>query len=143
MVTQTICEVGCLMSSVAMALNGKGIAVNNTASNPAVFNSWLVNNHGYVDSDLLDESVVPNINTARISYSGAMFNNTALSPSAIKSLVSNMKSVVIINVLQGRHFVLVVGYDDTDINFYVNDPYFATASYLYSDIVGYRIFTMV
>ncbi len=46
------------------------------------------------------------------------------------------------HVMQGRHFVLVVGYDDGETNFYVNDPGFNNSYYTYSDIVGYRIFSM-
>lgn len=56
---KTICEVGCLMSSVSMALNGKGIEITNNAqlmiADPAVLNKWLRNNGGYDASADLDE----------------------------------------------------------------------------------------
>ena len=35
--TYTICDVGCLMTSVSMALNGKNIVINGNASNPGLF----------------------------------------------------------------------------------------------------------
>lgn len=53
--------------------------------------------------------------------------------------------VVIANVHNGGHFVLLVGYDDADGDtFYVNDPGFDVNTYSYtSDVVGYRIFDMI
>ena len=48
-----------------------------------------------------------------------------------------------LQVMNGRHFVLVVGYSKTvDGLFYVNDPGFDRDTYNYSDIVGWRIFDM-
>ena len=43
----TICVQGCAMSSVAMALNGKGYTLNGTDINPGTFNTWLQQNGGY------------------------------------------------------------------------------------------------
>eukprot|EP01113_Clastostelium_recurvatum_P050105 TRINITY_DN940_c0_g1_i1.p1 TRINITY_DN940_c0_g1~~TRINITY_DN940_c0_g1_i1.p1 ORF type:complete len:190 (-),score=44.43 TRINITY_DN940_c0_g1_i1:193-762(-) len=143
MTIETICEVGCLMSSVSMALNGKNITIAGQTSNPAVLNSWLQKNGGYdAGSDDLEETVVPNINPTHISWVGFLYNNTSLSPPAIKQLLSQ-KVIVIANVMQGRHFVLVTGYDSGETTFYVNDPGFNVTSYPYSQIVGYRIFTFV
>ena len=46
-------------------------------------------------------------------------------------------------VLHGRHFVLIVGYDTSDESvWYVHDPGFETESYSYDDFVGYRLFEM-
>lgn len=56
MVTKTICNVGCLMSSVAMSIHGSGIMINNQYENksdcleeatPHTLNIWLRNNGGY------------------------------------------------------------------------------------------------
>lgn len=47
-------------------------------------------------------SVVPQINTKNISWVGPLFNNTALTPVQIKSFVSDMHSVVIINLSFSR-----------------------------------------
>jgi len=125
-----------------MALNGKQITVAGQPSDPAILNKWLLNNQGYVDGDDLDEVVVPSINPQRIAWDGFYYNRTDFAPSQIKSLLINGKTIVIINVMKGEHFVLVVGYDDSDTTFYVNDPGFNKLYYLYSDIVGYRIFSM-
>ena len=73
----------------------------------------------------------------------------------------NNGRVVIANVMQGHHFVLVTGYDQHDSNskmqpsktlkgisangafFYVHDPGFTRGVYSYSeDIVGWRLFDM-
>lgn len=55
MVTETICAVGCLMSSVSMSLNGKNILINGQTSDPGVLNHWLQKNQGYDDSNDLEE----------------------------------------------------------------------------------------
>jgi len=140
--TNTICDVGCLMSSVSMALNGKDVEINGNASNPLTLNNWLVANGGYVDADELQESVVPQLDTTHVKWVGSLFNNTALSPAQIKTYLNDGSTIVIYNVDQGRHFVLGTGYDDTDVHFYVNDPGFERDYYNYTDIVGYRIFSM-
>ena len=44
MVNATICEVGCLMSSVAMALRFNKVSVDGTASDPDSLNTWLRGN---------------------------------------------------------------------------------------------------
>lgn len=51
---------------------------------------------------------------------------------------------VIANVMNGSHFVLVIGWDAvTPDTLYVNDPGFDTISYSYSkDVVGWRLFEM-
>lgn len=61
----TICDVGCLMSSVSMALAYNGIVVpsgwpgstpgQNTTANPQTLNGWLQAHGGYDDNDDLDE----------------------------------------------------------------------------------------
>jgi hypothetical protein len=40
-VNETVCAVGCLMSSTSMALAGHGIDVNTFSSNPGSLNQWL------------------------------------------------------------------------------------------------------
>jgi hypothetical protein len=51
--------------------------------------------------------------------------------------------IVIANVDNGGHFVLVTGFDSGNVNFYVNDPGFDRQSYTYDQIVGYRIFDIL
>jgi hypothetical protein len=67
----TICEVGCLMSSVAMALNGRMISLPTAEADPGSLNKWLRNNGGYTNSSALEETVVPKIDSKRISWVGS------------------------------------------------------------------------
>ena len=45
-------------------------------------------------------------------------------------------------MMDGHHFVLVVGYEPTGEKWYVNDPGFDTLYYTYTDVVGWRLFGM-
>jgi len=86
---------------------------------------------------------VPKIAPTKIAYVGSLLNRTALSPAQIKTTLDSKNTIIIYNVMQGRHFVLGTGYDDTNSNFYVNDPGFNNLYYEYTDIVGYRIFKYI
>jgi len=59
-------------------------------------------------------------------------------------MLDTKTAVVIAHVLDGTHFVLVTGYDTTNKNtFYVNDSAFATPTYAFPAIVGWRVFKML
>eukprot|EP01092_Planopodium_desertum_P010348 TRINITY_DN4582_c0_g1_i2.p1 TRINITY_DN4582_c0_g1~~TRINITY_DN4582_c0_g1_i2.p1 ORF type:complete len:113 (-),score=18.45 TRINITY_DN4582_c0_g1_i2:233-571(-) len=49
----TVCDQGCAMSSLSMALNGKGYNISGQTSNPGALNAWLKQNGGYtcIDGD--------------------------------------------------------------------------------------------
>jgi len=144
MVKQTVCGVGCLMSSTAMAINGFNITIEGQMSNPGVLNAWLRANHGYVGTDMLDEDVVPQINSSRIDWpDDAMHPKNDLPFSTIVNYLEKYRPVIA-NVNEGRHFVLVVGYDLVDGDtLYINDPGRARDTYSYAkDVVGWRLFTM-
>jgi hypothetical protein len=145
MQTSTICDEGCLMSSVSMSLNGFNILVGNTTADPAVLNAWLQQNDGYSGDNELDEAAIPNINPALITWpTDGMHRTNDLPIETIRAYLLKSR-VVIANVDDGRHFVLVTGfsYENSD-TFFINDPYFNVTSYSYSqDIVGWRIFDMV
>ena len=68
----TICEVGCLMSSVAMALNHYSVLIDGQSANPGTLNSWLQKNGGYVDGDDLDEEDIMKL-SEKIVYIGAFY----------------------------------------------------------------------
>ena len=140
--SETICDVGCLMSSISMSLAGWDIAIDSAASTPATLNTWLRNNHGYTDGADLIESDVPNIDPAHITWpADGMHPTNDLPLETIRAYVLKGR-VVIANVMHGEHFVLVTGfsYEDPD-TLLVNDPGFSTTSYSYSsDVVGWRIF---
>ncbi len=41
MINQTVCHVGCLMSSVSMALRKNGILIDGKPATPGTLNAWL------------------------------------------------------------------------------------------------------
>jgi hypothetical protein len=49
--TETICQVGCLMTSTSEGIRGYNISINNVSSNPGVLNEWLRENGGYDGSN--------------------------------------------------------------------------------------------
>ena len=182
MVTKTICQVGCLMSSTSMGLSFYDIKLPriNGISNgisiwptPGTLNTWLQQNGGYDDDDDFIEPVLVNADPSRISWpADAMHKTNDLSYSTgtlryrlcfiraytyilntqthiltnfLPTVAAYIEAgrVVIGNVMDGGHFVLLTGYSDDGDTFAVNDPGFDTPTYSYSnDIVGYRIFDM-
>lgn len=142
MVHQTICQVGCLMSSVSMGLHGHDVLISGIPSNPAVLNAWLQTHDGYTSGDDLEESALDAINNTNVIWpKDGMHTSNDLDAFTIRSFMLQGRSVVL-NVMHGRHFVLTIGwsYSNPDI-LYVNDPGFNTTSYSHSsDVVGYRIF---
>jgi len=141
---KTICQVGCLMSSTSMAINGKKIRINGVVSDPQTLNKWLRANHGYAGGDNLEEAVVPKINSTRIQWpADGMHKTNDLPMTTIRSYLDKGR-ITIANVMKGGHFVLAVGYDrDNEDLVYVHDPGFDKTSYSYkNDIVGWRLFDM-
>lgn len=146
---KTVCAVGCLMSSTASGLGGDNIKITQTDSSvvgasPGSLNTWLKENGGYSNNNLI-ESAIPNINPARISWPDDGMHKTNDLPYATVCQYIAAGRVVVGNVMNGGHFVLLTGYSETDGDtFAVNDSGFDTATYSYSkDIVGYRIYDMV
>jgi hypothetical protein len=142
--TETICAVGCLMSSTSMALGGHHIPVGNRIADPGTLNEWLRNNGGYTSGNDLIESMVPKVAPKYVSWpSDAMHVHNDLPKSAIQGYLKSGRPVIA-NVMQGRHFVLVTGWDvSNDDTLYINDPGFTRSTYSYSDdVVGWRLFDM-
>eukprot|EP01112_Ceratiomyxa_fruticulosa_P017403 TRINITY_DN5412_c0_g1_i1.p1 TRINITY_DN5412_c0_g1~~TRINITY_DN5412_c0_g1_i1.p1 ORF type:complete len:212 (-),score=31.80 TRINITY_DN5412_c0_g1_i1:240-824(-) len=136
--TQTICAAGCAMTSLSMILNSYGMFINGSLVTPLSFNNWLVENNGFVDRDLLVWAASDNI------FGMVKFNNYyrgagSLPIDQLKGLVDKQYPVIV-NVLDGEHWVLVIGYEGT--NFYVNDPGFDTAYYAYSGMSNYVVYNV-
>jgi len=138
----TICQVGCLMSSVSMALNGHGFEISGQPANPGTLNAWLRNNQGYTSGSGLIESTIAELDPQHIAYLGKEVPGSALSVSEVKALLQTQYTIVIANVNDGGHFVLGIGYDAGSTNLFVNDPGFAKTFYPFSQVVGWRIFQM-
>ena len=90
----TICKVGCLMSSVSMALKGRGKTVNGQSSNPRVLNNYLRANSGYYGNLFIWGAVAK----FGFSYVGIITDINQ-----IKSYICQNK-VVILNVKNGNHW---------------------------------------
>jgi len=146
---KTVCAVGCLMSSTASGLGGDNIQIPQADSStmdatPGSLNTWLKLNGGYSNNNLI-ESAIPKINPSRISWPADGMHPTNDLPYATVCQYIAAGRVVVGNVMNGGHFVLLIGYSETDGDtFAVNDSGFDTLQYSYSkDIVGYRIYDMV
>jgi hypothetical protein len=142
----TVCKVGCLMSSISSAIAGTGIWVNNQTSTPGTLNAFLRAHDGYENgtSDLR-ESKIPLVAPGRISWpSDGMHTTNDIPFDTIKKYLNQQTPrIVIANVMSGRHFVLVVGYRADGDTLVVNDSGFPGNVYSYSkDVVGWRIFDM-
>jgi len=143
MVTKTICEVGCLMTSVSEGLNGYNITIEGAAADPGTLNAWLRDNNGYDDSNDLYEAVVQEIDPEHIVWpSDGMHKDKDISFETVGEYISSGR-VVISNVLNGSHFVLTVGQGDDGDTLIVRDSGFDRTEYSYAqDVVGFRIYDM-
>lgn len=134
------------MSSISMGLAGHQISIDGHPSNPGTLNEYLKQNGGYTEQNDLLESVVPSIDPSRISWNPAVdmiLSGTDLTTNNITQILKEPDMIIIGNVMQGRHFVLLTGYSlQNPDQFFVNDPGFNTTFYMYSDFVGYRMFNM-
>lgn len=136
--TITICDAGCAMSSLSMYLNSQNIMVDSQLPNPAVLNKWLRNNDGYVcDTEWkdfcadLNLPIVTELAPSRLSYLG---ENEMPSLPQMAKLVA-LQEGLILHVRNKTHFVLMVGFESSmDGTLYVNDPFFATSTYQWSDV---------
>ena len=125
--TNTICSAGCAMSSTAMMLSHYG-----TTMNPEQLNTWLIDNDGYEDGDLL---VWGSVDTFGPSFQGI---ETGVSVEELSNGIAQCHGIIA-NVRDDTHWVLLTGYagDDT---FYVNDPGFDDSTYAYSDMSQWAVY---
>eukprot|EP01013_Petalomonas_cantuscygni_P033111 TRINITY_DN5991_c0_g1_i1.p1 TRINITY_DN5991_c0_g1~~TRINITY_DN5991_c0_g1_i1.p1 ORF type:complete len:371 (-),score=59.93 TRINITY_DN5991_c0_g1_i1:293-1405(-) len=149
-ISTTVCKVGCLMSSISMALAGHGVGIPTSRSGalapatPGSLNAWLLSVGGYTPSNDLQESALMKVaQVGRVVWpTDGMHRSCDLTPAAVRTAVATR--VAIANVLHGEHFVLATGVADDDDTLYVNDPGFETATYsIRKDVVGWRVFDMV
>jgi len=156
---ETVCQVGCLMSSISEALNGHNITISDHESNPETLNQFLrTHRGGYVgNTSSLEESVVPLVNPTHVTWpSDGMHVTNDLSPATIAEYIGAPSTngdvakhrVVIANVLEGGHFVLVQGLGGKNrssmkSSVFVHDSGFARGIYSFDEVVGWRIYDMV
>ncbi|CAI2381372.1 unnamed protein product [Moneuplotes crassus] len=118
---KTICQVGCLMSSMSMALAGLGRTINGETVNPGNFNQWLRENDGY------------NGNLFRWSRMHAGFNLKYLGKKEGGDHDVDKDHLTIINVHDGSHWVYVVSKSGS--TYEVVDSAFPTSTYESSEVV--------
>lgn len=120
----TICSAGCLMTSVTMMLHGYDIKVDGSESIPSSVNEWLKKHGGFVSGD---EFVWASVDPLGTKFGGFLTPSQA---------ADNFKAghVVILNVDQGHHYVLMTGIISSS-EFKVNDPGFTKTSYTLSEVV--------
>jgi len=128
--SSSVCRIGCLMSSVSMALNGLGKSVNGQSPNPGVLNAWLKSHGGYQGSLFIWGSVSP--------Y-GLRYLGQPSSPAEIQGHICR-NNVVILNVNGGGHWVLATGYSNGVYT--VNDPGYSRTSYNVGEVVRAGIFSV-
>ncbi|KAF0973387.1 hypothetical protein FDP41_008091 [Naegleria fowleri] len=123
--SSTVCAIGCLMTSVTSALNGRG----KSSMNPGQMNSWLKSNGGYYG----DLFVWGSVSRFGFSYLGQTQDKAT-----IRNWLCSGK-VVILNVRNGGHWVLAKSYSNGVYE--VNDSGFSVSSYTESQVVRAAAFS--
>jgi hypothetical protein len=156
MAKRTICQSGCLITSVAMALKAHGLQFHLKGHSklidptPGTFNQWLRENKGYTSSSAFIHNSIskmcaaPFKCTARLA-DGGMRRTNDLTVDAVKKLLKQYKTVTA-NVHKGRHWVLLASWSEKyPTRFYVRDSAGSTGSDYYDmkDISGWRIYDIV
>lgn len=128
-----ICGVGCAMSSVAMALRTLGTEVD-----PGTLNTWLIQNDGFADGDLLVWGSVAEFGTMKLYnyFHGA----ASLSQSDLQGFIAQGWPVIV-NVRHGEHWVLATQAVQNS-TYLVNDPGFWVNSYTYDDMVNFVVYAL-
>jgi hypothetical protein len=125
--SQTICQAGCAMSSVAMILRTRGVNTN-----PGVFNNWLRSDGGYASGCELVWGAADKF--GKTSFQGIENPSFATTCSGI-----NAGHGIVGNVRGGTHWVLLTGCDGGS-TFYVNDPGFDQSTYPFDQVLRMAVY---
>eukprot|EP01080_Neovahlkampfia_damariscottae_P009715 gene9715-1920_t len=109
--SSTVCKVGCLITSVAMALNGLGKRIDGQIVTPKNFNHFLNTNRGYQGNLFIWGSV---------TRFGLRYQGQINDVEGIKAAVC-AKKIVSLNIDRGGHWVLAVGVNSNG-SFQILDP---------------------
>eukprot|EP01016_Furgasonia_blochmanni_P019229 TRINITY_DN215_c0_g1_i7.p1 TRINITY_DN215_c0_g1~~TRINITY_DN215_c0_g1_i7.p1 ORF type:complete len:291 (+),score=37.33 TRINITY_DN215_c0_g1_i7:126-875(+) len=126
--SKTICQIGCLISSMAMAMGTYDRTCYGKTCNPGLLNRWLTYNGGYEGNLFKWDSV------AAFGLNFLGFDDNVAS---IKSKFAD-GNVVILNVNQGHHWVLMTG--ALNNGFAINDPGYNKEKYGDEEVVSSGIF---
>jgi len=125
----TIGSAGCLLTSVSSMIAGNNVNVDGALPNPSTMNNWLKKNGGF-SGDLF---VWGSISKLGFAFEGKVSN--------IVDIIKNYNTpgkYVILNVNQGRHYVLATG--RTNDGFNVMDPGYSKTFYKNNEIVSASIY---
>jgi len=120
---ESIGAAGCLMSSVASMVAGRGGQVNGAAPNPATMNQWLKSNGGFQGPNFVWDSLKP---------LGFNFENiVGGNKDTITNALSSGKNVLL-HVNNGHHYVLATGVTPT--GYTVMDPGYPRTEYSFGEV---------
>merc|ERR1711916_381930 len=140
-----VCQQGCAMSCVSMALAGRGFSLPPTFGSlpitPGSMNTWLRSGSppGYVcaggDCNNLVLARPNELSTPSVGKISFVSEAEKPAYTVLKQWIRDER-VVIAHVRDRTHFVLLVGWDTANPTpaFLVNDPGFNSTSYTYDDI---------
>ena len=128
--TKTICQVGCLMSSVSMTLAGHGKKVDGKTATPGTLNAWLKKHGGYQGNLFV---------WGAVSKFGLKYHGKVKGTTTINSYISKSCYDVILNVNHGGHWVLATGKGTS--TFSVRDPGYSKTSYGHGEVVQAAIYS--
>lgn len=102
---RSVCQSGCLISSISMVLNQYKIKLNVSdemvAANPGTINSWMKNNEGFEDGyGFKWNCTVP---------LGLVWTKFSQDPNELFEAFDNGK-IIILHVRNNNHYVLMNGY---------------------------------
>ena len=129
------------MSSLSMAINGKGIRIGNNESNPGTLNAWLRGNKGYTTVGGDPDNLV--LDAPDKIHPGIKFISEAQKPppNIMAANILKQNPVMILHVRNRTHFVLAEGFDSSsDSIFYVNDPFYNSTSYHWNEVADILLY---
>jgi len=131
----TICDQGCAMTSLSMALAGFKFTINGSLINPLLLNQWLRLTSGYhCDAGDCCNLVLnaPNqLNQARIRSLGEP--QTPFLSTLTKMVSNGLIVLAHVPFDHPHHFVLLTGFKAPS-TFSVNDPFYPRTTYDYNEI---------
>jgi len=125
----TIGAKGCLMSSVASMVAGRGGQVNGASPNPQTMNKWLQGHGGFQGANFVWDSLKP---------LGFKFEGKVSGQSHITNALNSGKNVLL-NVNGGHHYVLATGVTPT--GYKVMDPGFSKTEYKFGEVVSAGVYS--
>jgi len=138
----TICDQGCAMSSVSMALSGLGLKIDGEQTTPGSLNAWLQSNSGYT---CIGDDCCNLVLAAPDRLPGSPLKLIGENPKppayVLRQELLADRTVFVAHVRNNSHFVLLTG-SQSDSTFEVNDPFYNKTSYEYddiSDVISYSI----